>query len=125
MNAGRFVDHRDVGVAEPVDRLLPVADDEDRRRDRIGGGAEPFAPALTSWRDQLPLRAAGVLELVDEHVAMARFEPQAALGELVHVLEQLHRALEHAGKIEQRVRLERVLVLAAARRRRSARRRAT
>ena len=42
---------------------------------------------------------------------MARFEAQTALGEFVHVLQQLHRALEHAGKIEQRVRFERVLVL--------------
>ena len=31
--------------------------------------------------------------------------------ELVHVLEQLDRALEDAGEIEQRVRVERVLIL--------------
>ena len=107
----RLVHHRDVGVAEPVDRLLAVADDEDRRRDRIGGRAEAFAPALHELAHQLPLRAAGVLEFVDEDVAMARFEAEAALGELVHVLEQLDRALEHAGEVEQRVRLQRVLVL--------------
>ena len=45
-------------------------------------------------------------------MAIARFEPEAALRELVHVLQQLDGALEHAGKIEQRVRLERALVLA-------------
>ena len=41
----RLVEHRDVGVAEPVDRLLPVADDEDRRRERVGGGAEALRPS--------------------------------------------------------------------------------
>ncbi len=41
---------------------------------------------------------------------MARFETEAAFGELVHVLQQLDRALEDAGEIEQRVRVERVLV---------------
>ena len=121
----RLVEHRDVGVAESVDRLLPVADDEDRRLDGVGGGAEALAPVAHQLRDQLPLRAAGVLELVDEHVAIARLEPEPALRELVHVLQQLHRSLEHAREVEQRVAFERALVLARARPRRSARRRAT
>ena len=72
---------------------------------------KPFAPALHELAHQLPLRAARVLELVHQHVAMTRLEPETALGELVHLLEQLDGALEHAGEIEQRVRIERVLVL--------------
>ncbi len=42
---------------------------------------------------------------------MARLETQAALGELVHVFQQLDGALEHAREVEQRVRFQRVLVL--------------
>ena len=72
---------------------------------------KPFAPAPHELRDELPLRAARVLELVDEHVLVARFEPVAAPRELVHLLQQLDCALEHAGEIEQRVRIERPLVL--------------
>src|SRR5262249_30433042 len=40
-----------------------------------------------------------------------RFEPEAALGELVHALEELHGALEHTRKIEQRSGVERALIL--------------
>ena len=108
----RLIDDRDVGVAEAVDRLLAVADHEDRRRQGIGGRAEAFAPALHELAHERPLRAARVLEFVDEDVPVARLEAQAALGELVHLLEELDRALENAGEIEERVRLERLLVLA-------------
>jgi len=58
-------------------------------------------------------------------MAMARFETEAALGELVHVLEQLHGALEDAGEIEQRVRVQRVLIALHRDREDSARPRAT
>src|SRR5207245_1030440 len=70
----RFVNQRDVGVAKPVNRLLPVADDENRRREGIVGRPKSFAPALAELPHELPLRAAGVLKLIDEHVTMARFE---------------------------------------------------
>ena len=43
---------------------------------------------------------------------MAAFEAKPAFGEFVQILEQLHRALEDAGEIQQRVRVERALVLA-------------
>ena len=79
--------------------------------ERVVGRAEAFAPAADQLRDQLPLRAAGVLEFVDEHVAVARLEPKAALGEFVELLQQRHRPLEHAGEVEQGVRIERALVL--------------
>ena len=112
MNAAASSTHRDVRVAEAVDRLLAVADDEDGRRRARRLPRRTLRPSsCTSCAHELPLRAAGVLELVDEHVAVARLEPEAALRELVHVLQQLDRALEHAGEIEQRVRLERALIL--------------
>ena len=114
MNDGRLVEHRDVGVAETVDGLLAIADDEDGRRQSVRSRAKTLAPAAHQLRDELPLRAAGVLELVHEHVAIARLEAEPALRELVHVLEQLHRALEHAGEIEQGARLERAAGTAAA-----------
>ena len=58
-----------------------------------------------------PLRSAGVLELVDEHVVIARFEPVAALRELVHAAEQPQRARERLGEIDDRPRVERPPVL--------------
>src|SRR6185503_13114686 len=100
-----------VRVAESVDRLLSVADNEDRRTDGIVGDAESFAPAPDQLQDEIPLRAARVLEFVDEHVPMARFEPQTALRELVEVLQQRDRAIEKTGKIHEAVRVERPLIL--------------
>ena len=78
-----------------------------------GGSASAAAPRpspqlLHQLRDEVPLRAARVLELVDEHVAVARLELVAALRELVHVLEELNGPLEDAREIEQRARVERV-----------------
>src|SRR6185436_13419007 len=87
--ACRFIDHRDIGVAEPINRLFPVADDEDGWRNRIARRTEAFAPALDELPDQLPLRAAGVLKLVHQHVTVTRLEPEAALRELIHILQQL------------------------------------
>ena len=42
------------------------------------------------------MRPARVLKLVDQHVPIARLDPEAALGEFVEVLQQLHGALEDA-----------------------------
>ena len=120
-----LVEQRDFRVAEPVNRLLAVADDEDGRRQRVGRRAQSFAPAPDQLLDQLPLRAAGVLELVDEHVMVAGFEPVSAARELVHLLQQVDGVLEHAGEIEQRARVERPLVLRDRDRRTCATRRAT
>ena len=69
--------------------------------------AEPLAPRLDQQRDQLPLRAARVLELVDQHVVVARLEPEAALRELVHLAQQVERALEHVREVEDRPLVER------------------
>ena len=107
-----FLDHRDVGVPETVDRLLAVADHEDAGRQR-GVVHQPaaFAPRLHEQRDQLPLGAAGVLELVDEHVVIARLEPVPGARELVHPAQQVDGALEDVGEVEQRARLELAAIL--------------
>src|SRR5262245_3326016 len=107
----RLVDERDVRIAEAVDRLLSIPDDEDRRSDRIVRRAEPFAPTSYELLDEFPLRAAGVLELVDEDVTVPGFEPQAALRELIEIPEQLDGALEDTGEIDERVRIEGPLIL--------------
>ena len=106
-----LVEQGDVGIPEGVNRLLPIADNEDRRRQGVAGEAEPFTPALHELGDELPLGAARVLELVDEHVAVPGFEAVPALRELVHLLQQPDCPLEHAGKIDERVAVERALVL--------------
>ncbi len=106
--AGGLVQDRDVRVSEAVDRLLAVADDEDRR---CGGEAEPFPPGLDEKRDELPLRAARVLELVDQHMVIPGLESIAALRELVHLTQEIERALKDIREVEHRARIERTPVL--------------
>ncbi len=107
----RLIEQGDLGVAECVDRLLAIADDEDGRRQRIGSGAESFAPVANELRDEVPLRAAGVLKLVDEHVVVSRLELVPAAREFLHLPQQIERTREHAGKIEQRAGVQRALIL--------------
>ena len=81
-----------------------------------GGSASSAAPKpspqpFTRLTDELPLRPARVLKFVHEDVAVARFDAQPALRKLVQVLQQLDGAFQDAGKVEQRVRFQRVLVL--------------
>ncbi len=57
------------------------------------------------------MRPARILELVDQHVVIARLEPVAALRELVHLPQQVERPLEHIGKIENRALVQRAPVL--------------
>ena len=106
--AARLLQHRRLGVAKAIDRLLPIADDEDRG---FGREAEPLAPGLDEQRDELPLRPAGVLELVDEHVVVSRLEPEATLGELVHPPQQLERPVEDVGEVQHGPIVERSAVL--------------
>ena len=109
--APRIVENRRVGVAEGVNRLLAIADDEDRRRERTAGGETgAFTPRLHQQRDQLPLRPARVLELVDEHVVVARLQAIAALRELLHVAQQIERAQQQVREVEHGVRIERAPV---------------
>ena len=56
----------DVGAAERVDRLLRVADEDERRVAR-----------RNARRRIVPLDGVGVLELVDEHDVVARAQPRA------------------------------------------------
>ncbi len=84
--------HGDVGVAEPVNRLLSIADDENGR---LGREAHPLSPGLNQERHQLPLRTAGVLEFVNEHVVVSRLQSESALRELVHLTKQVERTLQN------------------------------
>ena len=109
----RFVEQPDVGVPEAIDRLLAIADEEQRRRQgTLVPEAETLAPCLHERRDELPLQAARVLELVHEHVLVAGLEPEPAARELVHLAEQQHGAREHLGEVERVVQHERLQVAA-------------
>ena len=44
-------------------------------------------------------------------MVVARFEPVAALRELLHVAQQIERAEQQVGEVEHRVRVERAPVL--------------
>ena len=57
--------------------------------ERVGRRRQALRPSSDQLRHQLPLGAAGVLELVDQHVVISRLEPIAALRELVHLPQQL------------------------------------
>ena len=76
--------------------------------------AEALAPRTHQQRDQLPLQAAGVLELVDQHVVIARLEAVAALRELVHLPQQIDGPLEQLGEVDDVVLGQRAPVLVAA-----------
>src|SRR6185436_2930704 len=91
----------------PVDRLLPIADDEDRRGERAGmREAGSFAPGLHEQRYQLPLGAACVLKFVNEDVVIARFETEAALRKLLHLSQEINRLEQHVREIEQGAGIE-------------------
>ena len=75
------------------------------------GESRAFAPGLDEQRHELPLRAARVLEFVNEHVVIARFEPVPALREVVHPPQQIERPQQQIREIEHRVRIERPAVL--------------
>ena len=62
---GRLEVGVDVGAAEGVDRLLRVADEDERR-----------AAVAERAAHDVPLDGVGVLELVDEHDAVALSQPR-------------------------------------------------
>jgi hypothetical protein len=85
-------EHARLGAAEAVDALLGVADDEHRRgllpaRAAAGAGVRA-EPAL----QRLPLQIAGVLELVDQHMAQPRIEPLLHPARCSAVAQQCERA---------------------------------
>ena len=107
-----LVHHGDVGVAEAVDRLLPVADEENRRDQRRAvGNAAALAPRSDQQRHERPLRPARVLKFVEQHVVISSFQAIAAARELVHLRQQRQRLRQRLGKIEDAMRIERVAVL--------------
>jgi hypothetical protein len=70
----------DLRVAEPIDRLHRIADQEQRT-------AVASFPAGGQRLDQSELRIGGVLELVDQHVSQARVERERGIGGRVRVAE--------------------------------------
>src|SRR5262249_46908083 len=106
-----LVKQRDVGVPKPIDRLFAIADDEDRRLQTVVSDAGSVPPAAHQLAHELPLDAARILELVYEHMAVFRFEPEPAVGKLVHVLQQCQRALEHTRKVHERAGVEGPLIM--------------
>ena len=70
----------DLRVAEPIDRLHRIADQEQRT-------AVASLPAGGQCLDQSELRIGGVLELVDQHVPQARVERERGIGGRVRVAE--------------------------------------
>ncbi len=95
-------------MPEPVNRLLAIADDEDRRRGV--GNALAFSPRVDEELHEPPLQPARVLKLVDQDVVVARLQLQAAARELFLPRQEPHGSLEHAGKVEQGVLVEQPLV---------------
>ena len=95
----RLVEKRHFGVTEPIDGLLPVADDENRGGNRIGGRAQAFAPTPDELGDQLLSQGRNllvvsgeadeervrVLELAwgGERVQVAKYLPLPRLGALL------------------------------------------
>ncbi len=75
----------DIRVAEAVDRLHGIADQEQR-------AAVTALPACCQALQQLHLRFGGVLELVDQHVPQPRIEGKRGVGRLVGCTERLARS---------------------------------
>ena len=115
----------DVGAAEPVDRLLRIADDEQasgHRDDRapvglvgIGGGEQ---------QQDLRLQRIGVLELVDEDVREARLEAAAdgrvAADEIARLEEQIEKVERAGARLQLLVAVDRARQLLLQRAARSA-----
>ena len=71
----RGLEHAWFGAAKAVDALLRVTDDEHARRPLAAGAAARAGIGAQPRMQRVPLQRAGVLKLVDQHVADARIEP--------------------------------------------------
>ena len=98
--ARRFEDPR-LGAPEAVDALLRIADDEHPRR-CLAAGAAP-GPGVTRQPgvQRLPLQRAGVLELVDHHVADARVEALLQPARQAAIAQQRQRTAFEVGHVGQ------------------------
>ncbi|MFN7977839.1 MAG: hypothetical protein U0P30_06855 [Vicinamibacterales bacterium] len=77
----------DVGATEAIDRLLGVADDEERARPCSEIQVRHVGPGVAIGRQahqQLGLQWIGILELVDQQVAEALLEIAAHVGVVAH-----------------------------------------
>ncbi len=105
---------RDVGAAEPVDRLLGIADDEEAAGQRLRLAPVGLARIVGGEeQEDLGLQRIGVLELVDEDAL------EAALEALAHppvVAHQVARDEQQIEKVERAVlRLHLAIALQRAR----------
>ena len=64
----RVIQQRHIGIPEPIDRLLPVADENSDGGSGASWTRPKPSPQEATTARPVPLHAAGVLELVDEHV---------------------------------------------------------
>ena len=97
----RAQERGDVGAAEPVDRLLGVADDEQAPRIDLDLVPAPVARVRVARREQrgeVALDGIGVLELVEQQVRVAGAEPAPNVPAVTRIAEQ--RAREHEQVVE-------------------------
>src|SRR5689334_12770029 len=100
---GRLQERRDVGAAEPVDRLLRVADEEQAPRFRVDLVPRSFAGARIAraeQRGELDLNRIGVLELVDEDALVAVTQPRPGARTMARVAQQGAREYEQVVELE-------------------------
>src|SRR5207237_3999750 len=79
----RLKEERDLRLAEPVDRLHRVADEEER-------AAVALLPAGGEAAQELVLRPGGVLVFVDQDVADAGVEREQQVGRVLRRAERAH-----------------------------------
>ena len=92
---------RHVGAAEPIDRLLGVADDEEASRARLGLAPVGLAGIVSSEKEKdLGLQRIGILKLVDEDALEAALKPFADPAVVAH---QVARDEQEVEKVERAV----------------------
>ncbi len=99
-----------VGALEGIDRLLLVADHEDRARRSRRARRSPLVNSCARLLDHVPLRRAGVLRLVDQDVVDAAVEPVQHPGR-----DRAGRSADRAALQDQIVEIEPAAQLACAR----------
>ena len=98
---GRGAEDARFGAAKPVEALLRIADDEDRRRLLAAGPAARTGIACEPALDGMPLQRARVLELVDQQMLDAAVEPLLHPAGKVAVAQQGECAAFEVGHVGQ------------------------